>query len=92
VIGEFGPLFTMDTLPLTLPAEAGENFAVNDVLCPAPSVRGVLTPLTLKPVPEAVTCDTVRLAVPEFVRVMVCDPLLPTFTDPKFTLEGLAPS
>jgi hypothetical protein len=52
----------------------------------------VLTPLTLKPVPEAVTCDTVRLAVPEFVRVMVWDPLLPTFTDPKFTVEGLAPS
>jgi hypothetical protein len=82
----------MDTLPLTLPAEAGENFAVNDVLCPAPSVRGVLTPLTLKPLPEAVTCDTVRLAVPEFVRVTVWDPLLPTFTEPKFTVEGLAPS
>jgi hypothetical protein len=32
VIGEFGPLFTMDTLPLTLPAAAGENFAANDVL------------------------------------------------------------
>jgi hypothetical protein len=71
VIGEFGPLLTMDTLPLTLPAEAGENFAANDVLCPAPSVRGVLTALTLKPVPEAVTCDTVKLAVPEFVKVTV---------------------
>ena len=32
MIGEFGPLFTMDTLPLTLPAEVGENLAVNDVL------------------------------------------------------------
>jgi hypothetical protein len=71
VIGEFGPLFTIDTLPLALPAEAGENFVVNDVLCPAPSVRGVLTPLTLNPVPDAVTCDTVKLAVPEFVRVTV---------------------
>ena len=71
MIGEFGPLFTMDTLPLTLPAEVGEYLAVNDVLCPAPSVRGVLIPLTLKPLPEAVTCDTVRLAVPEFVNVIV---------------------
>ena len=71
VTGEFGPLFTMDTLPLALPAEVGENLAVNDVLCPAPSVRGVLTPLTLKPVPEAVTCDTVKLAVPELVNVTV---------------------
>jgi hypothetical protein len=59
----------MDTLPLALPAEAGENFAVNDVLCPAPSVRGVVIPVTVKPLPEAVTCDTVRLAVPEFVKV-----------------------
>jgi hypothetical protein len=82
----------MDTLPLTLPAEAGENFAANDVLCPAPSVRGVLTALTLKPVPEAVTCDTVKLAVPEFVKVTVWEPLLPTFTEPKLTAEGLAPS
>ena len=57
VTGEFGPLFDEDTLPLTLPAEAGENLAVNDVLCPAPSVRGVVIPLTLKPVPEAVACE-----------------------------------
>ena len=71
VIGEFGPLFTMDTLPLTLPAEAGENFAVNDVLCPAPSVKGVDIPLTLKPPPDAVACEIVRLAVPEFVNVTV---------------------
>ena len=60
-----------ETLPLALPAEVGENLAVNDVLCPAPSVKGVDIPLTLKPVPDAVTCDTVRLAVPEFVRVTV---------------------
>ncbi len=60
-----------ETLPLALPAEVGENLAVNDVLCPAPSVRGVVMPLTLKPVPDAVTCETVRLAVPEFVRVTV---------------------
>jgi len=71
VIGEFGPLFTIDTLPLTLPAEVGENLAVNELLCPAPSVRGVAIPVTLKPLPEAVACDTVRLAAPEFVRVIV---------------------
>jgi hypothetical protein len=92
VIGEFGPLFTMDTLPLTLPADVGENLAVNDVLWPAPSVKGVVIPLTLKPVPAALACEIVRLAVPEFVKVTVWDPLLPTLTDPKLTLEGLAPS
>ena len=44
---------------------------MNDVLCPAPSVNGVVIPLMLKPVPEAVACEIVRLAVPEFVRVIV---------------------
>jgi hypothetical protein len=92
VIGELGPLFTIDTLPVTLPAEVGANFAVNDVFCPAPSVKGVAIPLMLKPVPDAVACEIVRLAVPEFVSVIVWEPLLPTFTDPKFTVEGAAPS
>jgi hypothetical protein len=71
VTGELGPLFVIETLPLALPAEVGENLAVNDVLCPAPSVTGVVMPVTLKPLPEAVTCDTVRFAVPEFVKVTV---------------------
>jgi hypothetical protein len=71
VTGELGPLFVIETLPLALPAEVGENLAVNDALCPAPSVRGVVMPVTPKPLPEAVTCDTVRLAVPEFVKVTV---------------------
>jgi hypothetical protein len=92
VIGELGPLFMIDTVPLTLPAELGANFAVNEVLWPAVSVKGVVIPLTLKPVPEAVACEIVRLAVPEFFSVIVCEPLLPTFTDPKFTVEGVAPS
>jgi hypothetical protein len=44
----------------------------------------------LKPVPDAVACEIVTLADPEFVSVMVCDPLLPTATEPKLTLPGLA--
>lgn len=71
VIGEFGLVFTIDTLPLTLPAALGANFAVNDVLCAAPSVNGVVIPLMLKPVPDAVACEIVRLADPEFVSVIV---------------------
>ncbi len=58
-------------MPLTLPAELGENLAVNVVLCPAASAKGVVIPLTLKPVPEAVACEIVRLAVPEFFNVIV---------------------
>lgn len=71
LIGEFGPLFTIETLPLTLPADVGANLAVNEVLNPAPSVTGVVIPLMLKPVPDAVACEIVRLAVPEFFSVIV---------------------
>lgn len=46
----------------------------------------------LKPVPLAVADVTVKLAEPEFVSVTVCVPLLPTATELKFRLPGLAVS
>jgi hypothetical protein len=45
-----------------------------------------------KPFPETPADEIVMLAVPEFVSVMDCDPLLPTATLPKLTLVGLAES
>ena len=41
------------------------------MLSPAPKVSGVLKPLMLMPVPDAVAAEIVTLAVPEFVKVMV---------------------
>lgn len=90
VVGEFGALLTIEMLPLALPAATGVNLALNVVLSPPPSVSGVLNPLMLRPVPDTVALDIVTLAVPEFVNVTDWVPLLPTATDPKFTLEGLA--
>ena len=90
VVGEFGASLTIEMLPLALPAEVGANLALNVVVSPAPNVRGVLNPLMLRPVPDTVALDIVTLAVPEFVNVIDWVPLLPTATDPKFTLEGLA--
>jgi hypothetical protein len=90
IVGEFGALLTIEMLPLALPADVGANLALNVVLSPAPSVSGVLNPLMLRPVPDTVALDIVTLAEPEFVNVMDCVPLLPTTTDPKFTVEGLA--
>ncbi len=92
VSGEPGALLTIETLPLALPADVGANLAESVVVRPAPSVCGVVIPLMLKPVPDAVACEMVMLAVPEFVNVIVCEPLLPTAIEPKFTLAGLAPS
>jgi hypothetical protein len=51
---------------------------------------GVDKPATAKPLPEALADEIVMLAVPEFVRIIDCDPLLPTATLPKLTLVELA--
>jgi len=56
------------------------------------SVSGVANPVMLKPVPEAEAAEMVTLAVPEFVSVTDCEPLVPTGTLPKFTLVGFAES
>jgi hypothetical protein len=53
-------------------------------------VRGTDNPAILKPVPATVAAEIVTLAVPEFVSVIVCVPLLPRTTLPKFTGDGLA--
>jgi len=92
VNGEFGPLLTIEMLPLAAPADVGANCALNVLLRPAPNVSGVPNPLMLRPGPDAVACEIVTLAVPEFVNVIVWLPVLPTATDPKFTLAGFAPS
>ena len=92
VSGEFGALLTIEMLPLAAPADVGANCALNVVLSPAPNVTGALSPLMLSPAPDAVACEIVTLAEPEFVNVMDWVPVLPTATDPKFTLAGFAPS
>jgi hypothetical protein len=88
--GEPGALLAIETLPVALPAAVGENFAVNDVLCPAVSVCGVARPVMLNPVPDALPCEIATLAVPEFFKVTLTDPLEPTSKLPKLMLVGFA--
>jgi len=76
--GEPGALLVIETLPLVLPAVVGVNVAVNEVFALALIVTGTVSPLMLNPVPLAVAAVMVTLAVPEFVSVTDCDPLLPT--------------
>jgi hypothetical protein len=52
VSGEPGTLLAIETLPATVPDEAGENFAAKEAFCPALMVEGTDKPLMLKPVPE----------------------------------------
>jgi len=91
-MGEPGALLVIEMLPLAPPAEGGVKLAEKLILWPALSVVGVDNPATAKPEPETLAEEIATLAVPEFVRVMDCDPLLPTATLPKLTLVGLAVS
>jgi hypothetical protein len=80
--GEPGELLTTEMLPVAAPADVGAKVAVNDALLPALIVIGIVAPLILNPAPEAVACVTVRVAFPEFVKVIVWGALLPTATLP----------
>ena len=51
----FDPLEVMVTVPLALPADAGANVTLKVALWPDVSVRGVVIPLRLNPVPLAAT-------------------------------------
>lgn len=55
-------------------------------------MAGTPRPVTLKPAPVAEMAEIVALALPEFVRVTVCCPVLPTATLSNDTLAGLAAS
>src|SRR5213079_807603 len=78
------PLEVMAMFPLTPPVAVEVNFAENEVLCPALSVRGSVSPLRLKPVPLAEAAEIVTVVPPELVRDSVSVFELPTDTFPKF--------
>ena len=88
--GDPGALLAIEILPVAAPAAVGENFAVKVVVCPAESVAGTDSPVMLNPIPDALPCEIVTLAVPEFVKLMVTDPLAPTSRLPKLMLDGFA--
>ncbi len=71
-------MLVIETLPLALPEVVGVNVALNDEFAPALIVTGTVKPLMLNPVPVAVAAVMVTLAVPVFVSVTDCEPLLPT--------------
>ena len=79
-----------DTLPVTLPVDAGSNLTVNAVLPSTPRVRGSVNPVMLNPDPVTVAVEIWASAVPELVRVTECVTLIPSVSSPKLILEGLA--
>ena len=55
-------------------------------------INGVAIPVMLNPVPEAAARESVTLAVPEFVKVTLCEPEVPTATEPNAREVELAVS
>ena len=51
-----------------------------------------LTPLELKPAPVALTLEMVTFVFPLFERATLSELMVPSFTFPKLTLVGFAPS
>lgn len=83
----FDALEVTVTVPLALAAEVGANTTWKLVLCPAPTVIGVVAPLRLKPAPEIAICEMVTLVPPLLVTVARSDELLPTVTFPKLMAQ-----
>src|ERR1700730_8851052 len=88
-VGEFEPLLTKEIVPDAAPATVGANFAVRVLDCPLASVRGNVGPLMLNPGPLTLAWETVKLALPVLLSVIVCVPVLPVLTFPKGTVLGL---
>lgn len=89
VDGEFVALLTTVNAPETLPVDVGAKPIEMGKLCPGAMLVAPANPLTLKPAPVALTCESVTFPVPLFVRAMACDAALPTSRLPKATLPAL---
>jgi hypothetical protein len=87
-----GALLATETLPLKLVALVGVNFTAIGAVCPAVSVKGAVSPVMVNPAPLTPTLVMLTLVFPALLSVTVCWLLLPTVTELKFTLMGLAVS
>lgn len=70
-VAELEALLVRLMLPLAAPVACGANWTLKVLLCDAGIVSGVVIPLTVMPVPVAVSCAIFRSAEP--VLVMVTD-------------------
>jgi len=83
-------LLTRVIAPVTLPAELGPKTALNVAPLPTAMVTGAVIPVVLKPTPVTVTEEIVTVALPLFVRLTVCELLVPVVTLLNAALDGVA--
>ena len=76
--GEFVAVLTTVTLPIKLLTLGGVKVTEREMFLPGASVTAPGKPLVPKPVPDALTCETVTEPVPVFVKVSGNDAVVPT--------------
>ena len=76
--------------PAALPVADGVNVTFSAAVCPGANIVLGPAPLAPNPAPLTATLEIVRLALPAFVSVRLCELLLPTSTLPKSRLLVLA--
>lgn len=89
VAGDPAAVLVTVTVPVSVPATVGLKTTPNVRLCPTDSVTGALAPVSVKPVPLALICETVTPEFPEFVTVTFFVDDVPVFTLPKDRLVVL---
>jgi hypothetical protein len=92
ISGEFEASLITVSAPEAGPAVVGANCTVTVLLWPTARDAEGLPPVTLKPAPVTVACETFTVAVPVFVIVTVWVALPPTATLPNVTLVEPAES
>jgi hypothetical protein len=90
--GVLGALLASEIEPVTFPADVGANTTLNVALWPAAMLIGNARPEVLKPAPVTFALEIVRLALPPFCNVIVCELLEPIATAGKLALVGVAAS
>jgi hypothetical protein len=78
-----------DRVPLSEPAVAPFNHTVKLTLCPTARANGMLKFDVVNWLLEILIWAIVRLPVPVFVTVALCETLCPTSTLPKLKLPGV---
>ena len=87
--GEFEALLVTVMPPVTLPAVAGANVALNVAVCPGERMTPESPPPALKPAPATLTFEIVTLEFPALVSMRFCELLPDTFTPPNVRLLEL---
>jgi hypothetical protein len=90
VSGEFPALLTIEIDPVMLPDADGEKAAPSVTLSDGVRVAGVVIPVSVRPVPAALTLVMLTDAVPVFVITTCLVLVVPVPIVPKLRLAGLA--